>query len=166
MFLGGIRVARPRTVFGFVSPARLETCENIVRIGLAFLGLRWPAGLGLGCGVWPRLGKNRSTPFLGQATAPIYLGRSRTQAAPQLPLPPARSYKTVGSWLAQACASLCASACLQRRMDQVCAGAVEPAVVFLAFGPHPGRQPSFSAPIMLVGVDRQSRASSAADCRG
>ena len=34
----GTRVARPRTVFGFVSTARLETCENIVRIGLAFWG--------------------------------------------------------------------------------------------------------------------------------
>ena len=110
----GTRVARPRTVFGFVSTARLETCENIVRVGLAFLGPRWPAGPGLGCGVWPRLGKNRSTLFLGQRRLRSTFGRLRTQAAPQLPLPPARSYKTVGSWLAQACASLCASACLQR----------------------------------------------------
>ena len=54
---------------------------------------------------------------------------------------------------------MCASAFLQRRMDQVRAGAVELAVVFLAFGPHPGRQPSFSDPIMLSGADRRSRAS-------
>ena len=36
---------------GFVLTARLETCENVVRVGLAFFWPRWPAGPGLG----PRL---------------------------------------------------------------------------------------------------------------
>ena len=64
----GTRVARPRTVFGFVSTARLETCENIVRIGLAFFGPCRPAGPGLAYGVRPRLGKNRLL-FLRAASA-------------------------------------------------------------------------------------------------
>ena len=59
----GTRVARPRTVFGFVSTARLETCENIVRVGLAFFGPCRPAGPGLAYGVRPRLGKNRTLLF-------------------------------------------------------------------------------------------------------
>ena len=94
--------------------------------------------------------------YLGPATAPIHL-RSFTNpgsSSAASPPPPVRIRPSVVGWLRRArpCVRVPVSSAAWIRC-------VEPAVVFLAFGPQPGRQPS-------IGADRRSSASKAANRSG
>ena len=68
------------------------------------MGLRWPAGLGPGCGVWPRLGKNRPTSLFrtSDSSDPPPVVHEPRQLLSCLSPPPVRIRPSVVGWLRRA----------------------------------------------------------------